>query len=65
MTGKSFTDWFTKRKTQLSHRQLLLISGDAHWCREQVEQLLQHTRSPTLLLSNSALKFDNGKKQFK
>jgi len=59
MTGKSFTDWFTKRKTQLSHRQLLLISGDAHWCREQVEQLLQHTRSPTLLLSNSALKFDN------
>jgi tRNA(Met) cytidine acetyltransferase len=57
LTGKSLIDWFTKRQTQLSHRQLLLISGDAEWCQQQTEQLLQHARLPTLLLSKTALHF--------
>lgn len=59
MTGKSLIDWFTKRQTQLSHRQLLLISGDTEWCQRQADKLLQHARSTALLLSKSALKFDN------
>lgn len=59
MTGKSLIDWFTKRQTQLSHRQLLLISGDAKWCQQQTERLLQDARSPTLLLSKTALNFDS------
>lgn len=59
MTGKSLIDWFTKRQTQLSHRQLLLISGDANWCQQQTVRLLQHARSPTLVLSKAAFDYDS------
>lgn len=59
MTGKSLIDWFTKRQTQLSHRQLLLISGEAGWCQQQGMQLLKHARSPSLLLSKTAFNFDS------
>jgi tRNA(Met) cytidine acetyltransferase len=63
LTGKSLIDWFTKRQAQISHRQLLLISGDASWCLERVKQLLLHARSPTLLLSKTVINLDDIDKQ--
>jgi tRNA(Met) cytidine acetyltransferase len=59
LTGKFIIDWLVQRQLQPSHRQLLLVSGDRNWCQRQTEYLLAQTTSPSLLLSNAVLSFDN------
>jgi tRNA(Met) cytidine acetyltransferase len=48
-----------QRNNYASHRQLLLISGGVDWCQHQTQYLLQYTRSPSLLLSNTVMSFSN------
>jgi tRNA(Met) cytidine acetyltransferase len=59
LTGKLIIDWLVQRQQQPSHRQLLLVSGDRDWCQRQTEYLLTQATSPSLLLSNAVLSFDN------
>jgi tRNA(Met) cytidine acetyltransferase len=59
LTGKLLIDWLVQRQQQPSHRQLLLISGERDWSHRQTEYLLAQSKSPSLLLSNTGLSFDN------
>jgi len=62
LIGKSLIDWMAQRNNYASHRQLLLISGGVDWCQQQTKYLLQQTRSPSLLLSNTVMSFSNHRK---
>jgi tRNA(Met) cytidine acetyltransferase len=54
LTGKLLIDWLKQRQQQISHRQLLLISGNSDWCEQQLVTLLEHFQGTSLLLSNEA-----------
>ena len=55
MTGKLLIDWLKERQEQLSHRQLLLVSGDPKWCEQQASTLITQFDSPSLVLSNKPI----------
>ncbi|MFQ3250043.1 MAG: tRNA(Met) cytidine acetyltransferase [Glaciecola sp.] len=55
MTGKLLIEWLNDRQEKISHRQILLISGDAHWCEQQLSTLIGQLNTSSLLLSDSAI----------